>query len=402
MKKHDIIDLNMCAGCGLCESLFSGAKMEYNNEGYLRPNFPETINHEDLQKLKDVCPGYLLDYSNVEQSTKKSHPLWGNYNSVSIGYSLNKRVRNKASSGGIISTLLIYLLDKNIIDEVIHIGVSENGIDNKIYTSSNSEQVLEHSGSRYSPSAPLINITDYLKQDKRFAFVGKPCDVAALMMLSKKDKRVNEKIIYKFSFFCAGVPSIKGTYEIFNKFKINKDDVKEFRYRGDGWPGYTRILTKENKEYKMSYNESWGSILNKHLQPRCKLCFDGIGEFADIVCGDGWIESKNGYPDFSEADGRSLIITRNKQGDRLLDSLLKDGYLSLENDFDINVLEKIQPYQAKRRKQLVSRIFALKSTFRHAPSYPTKKLIEASKTEKRYVLVRGYLGTLYRIAKGRI
>lgn len=50
----------------------------------------------------------------------------------------------------------------------------------------------------------------------------------------------------------------------------------------------------------MSYNESWGNILGKYLQKRCKICPDGIGEFADIVCADAWHGDKSGYPNFEE------------------------------------------------------------------------------------------------------
>src|SRR3712207_7050821 len=41
------------------------------------------------------------------------------------------------------------------------------------------------------------------------------------------------------------------------------------------------------------------------FRSRCKICPDGTGEFADIVCADAWY-GKDGYPDFAEREGRSL------------------------------------------------------------------------------------------------
>jgi coenzyme F420 hydrogenase subunit beta len=36
----------------------------------------------------------------------------------------------------------------------------------------------------------------------------------------------------------------------------------------------------------MSYADSWGGILSRHVQFRCKICPDGTGGFADVVCAD--------------------------------------------------------------------------------------------------------------------
>ena len=47
---------------------------------------------------------------------------------------------------------------------------------------------------------------------------------------------------------------------------------------------------------------------------------DGTGELADIVCADFWQLDNNNHPDFSEHEGRNIIIARNELGKQLLDA----------------------------------------------------------------------------------
>ena len=145
---------------------------------------------------------------------------------------------------------------------------------------------------------------------REYLFIGKPCDVAAVRQMQQHDPRLKENIPYIVSFMCAGTPSLQGTEQVLDKLEVERKDVTAFRYRGDGWPGLTKATLKNGDERTMTYNDSWGKVLNRHLQTRCKICPDGIGEFADIVCADGWEGDEKGYPSFEEREGNSLILVR--------------------------------------------------------------------------------------------
>ena len=71
-------------------------------------------------------------------------------------------------------------------------------------------EVFAAAGSRYAPSAPLARLQEFLEVSGQAAFVGKPCDVAALRAIAKRDPRVDAKIPWMLSFFCAGVPVADG------------------------------------------------------------------------------------------------------------------------------------------------------------------------------------------------
>jgi coenzyme F420 hydrogenase subunit beta len=396
----EVIKNNMCAGCGICAGVVpEKIKIKLNNEGYLRPEITEKITQEENLLIEKICPGNVINYKEVPLD----QPIWGNIHTSAIAFANDEEVRHKASSGGVLSNLLIFLLEKEEVDEVIHIGVSkENPLLNEIKRSRSKEDILRHSGSRYSPSAPLSILKEILDENKRFAFVGKPCDVAALRSYSKIDNRVSDKIPYSFSFFCAGVPSLEGTYRILEKFNVEKQNVKSFKYRGDGWPGLTKIVTKQDDVFQMEYDDSWGKVLNRHLQSRCKVCIDGIGEFADISCGDGWFGDESGYPKFEESKGRSLVTARTKRGNELFERAVSEGYIVVDKDISHEEIELIQPYQADRRKLLLSRIIAMKLFGKKTPKYPLSLLIRNSLNIGIKKQIRSFSGTALRIVKGKL
>ena len=165
-------------------------------------------------------------------------------------------------------------------------------------------------GSRYAPVAPLAAIAAELDAGGRFAFVGKPCDVSALRQWAKHDPRIDVQVVVMLSFFCAGTPSQAGTDRIIKRLGANPDRLASFRYRGDGWPGYATAVEADGRTTRMSYAASWGEILSREVQYRCKICPDAVGGVADIAAADAWYGDEGGYPSFDEQEGRSLIVAR--------------------------------------------------------------------------------------------
>ena len=107
----------------------------------------------------------------------------------------------------------------------------------------------------------------------------------------------------------------------------------------------------------MTYNESWGKILGRELGFRCKICPDGIGMLADIASGDSW-NTKNGYPDFTEGDGRNFCFIRTQQGLHIFEEAERLGYIQTES-LDVSDVQYMQRYQYDRRHYVGWRIAAV-------------------------------------------
>ena len=392
---------DLCAGCGLCRAIVAPGKIEMNvsAEGYLRPELRQSLTAEEDQLVADVCPGLRISDNNAGSD---AHPLWGPVVKVREGNATDEKLRHHASSGGGLSAVLNYLLDNKMVDYVLeNTSSGQCPLGNEIIESRDGEDVFRAAGSRYAPSAPLAELARQLDGPERFAFVGKPCDVAALRALARHDKRIDETVPYMLSFFCAGIPSRAGARQILAQLEVDEKDVVAFRYRGDGWPGTAMARLRDGREAHMSYASSWGSILSKHVQFRCKICPDGVGEAADLVCADAWNCDDQGYPLFEEEDGRSLIITRTAKGEELFQEAASAGYvISAESSLD--AVFKMQPGQVRRKQRVFSRLSAVWLFGRAMPKFQGCRLLASAAMINPWQNTRDFLGTARRLVRARV
>jgi coenzyme F420 hydrogenase subunit beta len=389
-----VVGNGFCTGCGLCESLApKGAiEMKLSELGYLRPAVVQADKVDALAVFSDTCPGKRIEHVDFQE---KRHPLWGPLIAVRAGHSTDPEIRREGSSGGVVSALAIHLLDSGAVAFVAQIAVDHTDpLRNEMQISRSRADVLRAAGSRYSPSAPLRHLRELLDRNEKFAFVGKPCDVAALRRYALHDERVNALVPYMISFMCAGIPSMAGTHELLREFGVEPPEVRSFRYRGDGWPGNARAVTNDGRSFEMDYNRSWGTILGKHLQFRCKICPDGTGEFADLVCADAWY-GESGYPDFTERDGRSLVIARTRKGEALIGEAMAAGVVALD-PLPVDDVALMQPYQAQRKRLVLGRSIATRIARGVRPEYRRMGLLRASVGANAVAFLRHAWGTMKR------
>lgn len=394
-----VVSNGLCTGCGLCVSMSENAQssMKISNAGYLRPESIKINTSMSEQVLKECCPGLKISHdANVDAA--KYHPIWGPLVSVRTGHAIDPEIHHKGSSGGVISALCDYLLAQKEVSFIAQIAVSkEDPLRNELQISRSREDILRAAGSRYAPSAPLAMIHQLLDTGEKFAFVGKPCDVAALRRYSKYEPRISTQIPFMLSFMCAGIPSLHGTHALLKKMGADKDNLASFRYRGDGWPGMAKAVLHDGSIFETDYNSSWGTVLNRHLQFRCKICPDGTGEFADIVCADAWY-GKDGYPDFTERDGRSLILGRTSTGEALIQRAMKAAIKT--DSLDVSEISLMQPYQVSRKQMVLARLIGTwlaRKMLR--PRYSNLHLFKNAMTANPVEWVRSMAGTFFR-AKG--
>lgn len=68
-------------------------------------------------------------------------------------------------------------------------------------------------------------------------------------------------------------------------------ELVALKYHGSGWPGFAEAEYQDGrvtKKASLTYEESWGNILQKYRQWRCYVCPDHTGEYADIAVVDPW------------------------------------------------------------------------------------------------------------------
>ena len=375
MKKHI---KEYCVGCGLCTAV-GKAKCYEDGQGFLHPE------SGDEEWLREV--------------DRSRHD--GGEEVVYYGWSKDETVRNEASSGGVITEIASWLLENHVVDGVIHTCPDPHDQTKTVScVSTTRDELISRSGSRYSISHPL-SVMDKLDMTKRYAFIGKPCDIAALHNYKTLQPDVGNVIIYTLSFFCAGLPSKNAQDKLLQHLGCPKDKLKSLRYRGDGWPGFTTAITVSGQAYKTDYATSWGKILGRDIMKMCRFCLDGVGELADISCGDAWYLTADKRPDFSEGEGRNVIFARTENGEALLQKVICDRKVEVQ-PADIGDLKYMQAYQRDRRASMTDKLAASKMLGKSVPKWKWTSIIRYAKHISLHRHLSILKGTCKRILNGKI
>ena len=362
-----VVAWRLCTGCGACVSACPENNIQLIDvpDQGIRP----IVDSAKCKKCGDcikVCPGIELSHQPFNSQTiPELRRAWGPVLEIWEGYATDPEVRFKGSSGGVATALALFCLENEDMAGVLHIGANpESPIQNVAVLSKSKQEILDCTGSRYSPAAPCERL-DWIEQlESKCVFIGKPCDVAAVRKSQVINPILNEKVGLAISIFCAGTPSTAGTYKVLESLGVKPEEVEEFRYRGHGWPGMTTVKVKGSEQtHQMPYEESWGNILSNYTQFRCRLCPDSTGEFADISCGDPWYrEVGPGEP------GRSLVLVRTERGHRILHRAMEAGYIELER-VQPGVLPASQKALLNKRQNLFGRLLAMRILRVPVPNY---------------------------------
>ena len=392
----------LCIGCGLCESVAGHDKVEMQlvAPGFLRPKQKARLEPEVVEKILDVCPGVHIDGGTAER-TVFDDPVFGPGVSVWRGRAADDGVQFRAAAGGALTALGMYLLDSGKVDFVLHVGAAKEApMQSERKLSFSAGEVLDGTASRYGPAAPLVDVTALLARGQRFAFIGKPCDVAALRNLARHDPRVGALVPCTLSISCAGVPKQQSSHDFLARHGMREDELETLRYRGHGWPGPTWARSRDGREAQESYLDMWFPYDRKwKTQFRCKICPDHTGEFADITSADDW---PGGAPEGDERIGRSLVVARTRVGDALVREAVQAGYLLAEPAPEkMRAMHDTQGHQVRKKQGILARLVAMWLARTPLPRYRRVRVLRAAATAHPLFHLRNLLGARRRLREGQ-
>jgi coenzyme F420 hydrogenase subunit beta len=402
---QDVAASQMCCGCGACASLDERLEMidvlEHGRRPRLRHGAPSApVAGEALA----ACPGISLAHLDPFPAGHDPAlaPAWGPILELWEGYAADPELRHAASSGGAASVLALEAIERRGFHGVLHIAARPDvPYLNRTVLSRTRAELLAATGSRYAPASPCDRLGAVEAAPSPCVFIGKPCDVAGAAAAARRRPRLAERLGLTIGIFCAGTPSTRGTLEMLRRMGIDDPSkVTSVRYRGLGWPGRARATAvgpAGGREASLSYDESWGEILQKHRQWRCHVCADHTGEFADIAVGDPWYRE---IP--PDEPGRSLILVRTERGRAALRDALASGALVAER-VGGEILDASQPNLRATRGAVGARVLFSRLLGAAAPRYRGFSLgrgwwRDLTPTQK----LRSVTGTLSRVFRRRL
>ncbi|MFC1786437.1 Coenzyme F420 hydrogenase/dehydrogenase, beta subunit C-terminal domain [Halobacteriota archaeon] len=320
----------------------------------------------------NACPGREVAFSKLNSHIFKSSQrdrYVGVYKSLYVGHSRDVKIRNNASSGGVVTSLLIFLLDKGLIDGAIVVCMKYKEPWNyEVKIARTKKDILKASQSKYS-LVPLNAILSKIrKEDGNFALVGLPCHIHGIRSLQMMGWEHSDKIKYLIGLFCGFNMHLSATNHLINKLGVEKGDILSLQYRGGNYPGGFLIKTKNNNE--KSLEKFYYNLLNLMYVPkRCLLCVDLMNELADISVGDAWIKD-------IDKDGWSTVIVRTEKGETLFKDAIKHNYLGYKKISREDLLKSHSHLIRYKKIKVFIRLYLSKKKPIYDLEYPNMKIHE--------------------------
>lgn len=388
-----VLDGRLCSGCGACAYVGQdhGVRMvDFPDTGY-RPVGVKLLPLYVKDEIVAVCPGAGVEappWRNHEPDANEE--LVGPSREIWEGWAADEEMRWRGSSGGVVTALATYSLERLDMAFVVHTAMDpQKPWRNHTVVSSHRAELMERSASRYTTSAPVEALRLIEESDRPCVFIGKPCDVAAVARLRLTRPRLDRNLGLVLSFFCAGTPFSNATLRLAHE--LGFDALDSVRYRGRGWPGNFEVTDSDGKKATLTYQESWGRLASRQRQLRCQLCPDGLGELADVTGGDAW------HRQGEQSAGISLILARTDKGLDAVRGAVDAGYLEVTpSGYD----QVVAAQGLVRRRMLVeTRSAALRSLLLPTPRFPGFRLASASAQVSGKARLKEYFGMLRRAVR---
>jgi len=227
--------------------------------------------------------------------------------------------------GGAVTALLIYLLDKKIIDAVV-VTKKTRGLEGEIKVAKTREDLLEAAGTRWSVLPYTAKLRESLMEEdiRRVAIVGLPCQAQFLRQMQLYpllETDFSKKISLIISLFCMGTYASEAFIAFLKKvYKLNPEDIVDIQLRGD-----TLYVRMPDEEKEIPTQE-----ILPYVQLGCLICPDYTGIFSDISAG------------LSEVHlGYTVLIARNENAVKIIQEAEKAGYIETKPG-TLDIVEEVK------------------------------------------------------------
>ena len=299
---QQVVENGLCVGCGACAFLLQ-KEMSINSYGEYFPDisdFPEVgRGHKAALSCPSLHPEFNEDVLAGELFGKIcAHDSRIGFNIASYAaYALEGKYRQNGTSGGMTTWIAAELLNKGLIDAVIHVKRVERKQKTDPYfrygISRTVDEVRLNSKTRYH----VVELSEVLSHvsisDGRYLFIGVPCLSKALRRLQKIDPVINSRIPFVISLVCGHFKSINWSISLAWSGGIFPQDSTSIQYRtkGNGIPARAYVFQAQSKSGVCVQKDSAGVVGGKFnagamMLPACDYCDDVVGETADLTVGE--------------------------------------------------------------------------------------------------------------------
>lgn len=305
-----IFETKNCSGCGLCAGICPMNCLHIYN-GFGKIDEDKCIS---CGLCYFVCPRTYLPVKvlNMTQDNTSEIKEYQNVGPFLEAYSARTKIKEISEicqDGGVSSTCLHYLLEKNIIDFALGAKMSNTLWRPDPVLLQSKEDILSTAGTKYvnNPNLQLLNQKELI--NKKIAVVGVPCQMQALL----KSEIYNigfpsiNNIEYRIGIFCMESFSYESLLKICEKLSVDINNVKKM----DINKGKFFVYTNKGEELNVPIKE-----ISHLAREDCEMCYDLTSESADISIGS--IGSPSGW---------NTVLIRTEKGKELYEELISNNLI---------------------------------------------------------------------------
>lgn len=302
LLQRECINTGLCYECGLCAAVCPEKAIEIKMYEWGRnPELTGKCSDTSCTKCYDVCAAKVVPLAAMEKRFFGRNRNMDTYEKfggvcrfVGTGCTTDPEIRKIGVSGGVATSVMIYALEKGLIDGCVLAGWDpEKPWIAKAYVATSKKDVISCAGSKYQPHPQLLGIREAYEMGlKKIAVSATPCHAQSLrkLMMNEELSHIGSIIKLISCNFCAAHWALAGTKWLLKTWlDIDIEDVKELNYRTGAFPGVMHVRTKDGVMHEKAFVRSGGvAQLGRFTPEECRICLEKVGYAGDIVFGDTW------------------------------------------------------------------------------------------------------------------
>ena len=325
----DVIDSGNCTHCGLCVGLNPGLLAFRDTvKGPLPFPVKEAAPSDDsaLDLAWAACPGRGVPYPDLleDMARPEQSRLLGPCCAAYVAHATDEAIRDNAASGGVISRVLIDLLESGKVQGCVVLAQGRTVPDRAApFIATSRAEILAAAQSVYAVTPMLDILPQMAAFDGDLAFVGLPDQVAGLRMLQAAGLLAARKVKFVLGPY-TGTNMYAGAVRAFLRgHGVCADEpIQSIKWRAGKWPGHleVRVSDRVYRAEKFYYNY----LIPFFVARSCQITPDFTNELTDISVGDAWSPALE-----KERKGQSITVARTDEARAILEDLEFRGELSL-------------------------------------------------------------------------
>jgi len=320
--KAEIWDTGKCAACGACVAVCPADAIYFE----IGRDSTSPLNSGYCKDVNDGVPCGAC-YEVCPRIDKAPSEVLGDY--IDIVSAKAEMEVPKKQSGGAVTAILTNALDEGMIDAVVTVVEDPWTLRPSSAVITSSEVLVHQAGSRYNWWVPLVASLKEAVMKRKFtniAVVGVPCVVQAVEKMRESDldllRPFRKYIRFVMGLFCTETFDYEKLVQdkLIAERQIDPLDIIHFDVKGK-----LEITLKDGNMTIISLKD-----VEDCVRPGCNICTDLTALDADVSAGS--IGSDKGY---------TTLIIRSAVGKQFIESAVDNGKLSIENDVNLESVEKL-------------------------------------------------------------